>query len=193
MTRLEVLNACLATMGEKPLNSLNDPHPMRSAALGRLYTENRRRQAKGVWFNQEEITLDPSPADSRIYLPGDAISFRAPTRDTAIRAKKLYDLKNGTNLFTDSISGQLIRLVPFEDLPESAAAYYAAEVVLKFQMDYDGDSTKTRQLAADRDDAKVEYNIDHTRNRKTNLINSNVALSRLKSLSRRIRVLQYTN
>lgn len=184
MTSLEVVNACLATMGQNPINSLNDPHPMRGAATSLLYKENRRRQAVGRWYNMEQVTLTPDTIDGKIYLPGDKISFRAPTRNTVQRGRTLYDLDNGTPIFTLPVKGTLIRLVPFDDLPESAAAWIAAEVVLKFQMSYDGDSNKTKQLAIDAATAKADENIDHIRNRKTNLIDSNVGLQRLKFFTR---------
>lgn len=184
MVQLDVVNACLATMGQAPINSLNDPHPMRAAATALLYKENRRRQAVGRWYNMEQITLTPDAVDGKLYLPGDKISFRAPTRDTAIRGRVLYDLANGTPIFTKPVSGTLIRLIPFDDLPESAAAWIAAETVLKFQMSFDGDQAKMKLLAQDAAMAKAEENIDHIRNRKTNLIDSNVNLQRLKSLTR---------
>jgi hypothetical protein len=171
-------------MGEKPLNSLDDPHNMRFAALQLIDRENRRIQAIGRWYNMEDITLAPSAGDSRIYVPGDTIAFRAPTRNVTIRGRTLYDLENGTPLFEDSITGVLIRLIPFDDLPEQASQWIGASVILKFQADYDGDSQKTKLLAGDLYEAKVLENTEHIRNRKSNFIDANAGLQRLKSLTR---------
>lgn len=187
MTNLEVVNACLASMGEKPINSINDPHPMRYAATQLLYRENRRRQAVGRWYNKETIELQPDALDHKVYLPGDTIGFQTLGRQVAIRGRKLYDLKNGTDVWTENVKGTLVRLVKFDELPESAAAYIASEVVLKFQLDYDGDSTKTRQLVTDRDDAKELENVDNIRNARNNLLLSNPRLVRFNSMVRRAR------
>lgn len=187
MQTLDVLNACIATTGEHPLNAINDPHPLRFAALSLLNNESRLRQTVGRWYNMEDATLDVSPADSKIYLPGDTIGFRAPTRDVVVRGRNLYDVRHGTNIFVKPVSGTLIRLIPFESLPESAAQYIAAEVVLKFQMSYDGDSNKTGMLKVFRDDAKVLENIEHIRDRKSNFIDNNSNLQRLKAVTRRAR------
>lgn len=184
MTSLEVVNACLATMGQNPINSLNDPHPMRFVATSLLYKENRRHQATGRWYNMERVTLTPDSNDGKIYLPGDKINFRADSREVTARGRVLYDLANGTPIFTKAQKGVLIRLIPFDDLPESAAAWIASEVVLKFQMSYDGDVQKTKQLAIDAATAKAEENTDHIRNRHSNMITSNVGLQRLKSFTR---------
>lgn len=188
MNTLDVVNSCLATVGELPLNSLNDPHDMRYAATSLLVQVNKKLQSKGRWYNQEYITLQPDTVDSKVYVPGDTVSFRATNRNTVIRGRILYDLgdvyNDGTPIRSTAVHGQLIRLVPFEQLPESAAAYIAAETTLSFQMKYDGDMTKARMLQAERDAAKIEENIEHTRNRKTNLIDSNSSLQRLKYYTR---------
>jgi Tail tubular protein len=183
MQRLEVVNAMLATMGAVPLNTLEDPHAFRGACLSVLEAEDRRIQAIGWWANMENLTLNPT-TDTRIPLPGDFISVRTPKRNCVQRGRFLYDLDAGTPFFTSSVDAVVIRRVPFADLPESLAQYIAAECVLKFQRKYDGDSTKTRDLERDAGVARAEARTDHIRNRRTNLLDSNVSLQRLKSLTR---------
>lgn len=183
MQRLDVVNAMLATMGAVPLNTLEDPHAFRGACLAVLETEDRRIQAIGWWANMENLTLTPT-TDERIPLPGDFISVRTPTRNCVQRGRYLYDLDSGTPFFTAAVDAVVIRRVPFADLPESLAQYIAAECVLKFQRKYDGDSTKTRDLERDASVARAEARTDHIRNRRTNLLDSNVSLQRLKHLTR---------
>lgn len=179
MQTLTVLNQMLGTMGEAPLNTLEDPHTFRGACLSRLDSENRRIQAKGWWFNMEEVTLNPM-LDTRISLSGDTISVRTPSRNVIQRGRYLYDLEGGTPFFTSSLDVELIRLVPFESLPESAAQYVAASAVLKFQSSYDSDRAKTAELDMGMKEARIECMTEHIRNRRSNFIESNSKLQRLK-------------
>jgi hypothetical protein len=183
MQTLTVVNQMLGTMGEAPLASLEDSHAFRGACISTLEAESTRIQAKGWWFNMETVTLTPQ-VNGRISIPNDAIAVRTPTRSTAQRGRYLYDLDNGTFVFENALNDcTLIRAVTFEDLPESAAAYIAACAVLRFQTKYDGDTAKTRQLQAEEQTALVDINTDHIRNRRSNFINSNAKLMRLKSLT----------
>ncbi len=192
MHKLAVINRMLATMGEVPLNSLEDPHAFRGACLSILDAEDARIQAIGWWANMETITLQPT-TDGRIPIAGDAISVRTPTRNCVQRGRGLYDLDGGTVFFTESVDAILIRRVKFDELPESLAQYISAEAVLKFQRDYDGDSRKTADLETDASKARAEARTDHIRNRRTNLIDSNAGLQRLKSITRGARRYIYSS
>lgn len=184
MDRLAVLNACLGTMGEAPLNAITDAHPLRYAALQQLENENRRVQTIGRWFNMEKITLSPQASDSRIYLPGDGLAFRHKTRNIVKRGRTLYDLEHGTNIFTEDVEGTLVRLVPFDDLPESAQQRIGYHAIVLFQTEYDGDTAKTRMLQTTEARAVMEESREHIRNRQSNLLESNQTLQRLKSITR---------
>lgn len=186
-TELDVVNACLATMGEVPLNSLSDPHTFKGAAQDKLTDMNQRIQATGWWFNRETQTLQPNVSDNYIYVPGDTLEIREATLDVAIRGDKLIKLDGGVFEFTTAVTVTLIRLVPFEDLPHKVQAYIEARAVHAFQTTYDGDTAKTRDLAAQVQDAWYELSAESTRQAKANMINSNVGLQRIKTLVRRNR------
>lgn len=191
MQTLTVINDCLGTMGELPLNAVDDPHPYRGACVSFLTKANRELQARGWTFNREQLTLQPSAIDSGIYLPGDTINVRASVATYVQRGRRLYDTSKGSYVFTKDVDVVLVRLVPFEDLPELFAAYVAAETVLRFQNRYDGDSTKTRRLEDERDAARREAGAEETRQVQANLIDSNARLSFIKSRVRAVRGQQY--
>ena len=75
----------------------------------------------------------------------------------------------------------LVRNVPFEDLPDPAATYIAADAVLKFQTDYDGDTAKERSLNRTMEAAMVRLNILQIKNAHANFLDTNGKLARLKS------------
>lgn len=183
MQTLTVINRMLATMGEAPLASIEEDHAFRGACISTLDTESKAVQARGWWFNMEDLTLNPM-LDKRIVVPGDFLSIRTDSRDVAQRGRYLYDLSNGTLFFDRDVECKVIRHVPFADLPETAASYISAKAVLWFQMNYDGDEIRTRRLEREVNEAYAVMNIEHTRARKSNFIDSNVRLQRLKYVTR---------
>lgn len=187
MLTLTVINNMLGTMGEAPLNAVDDPHPYRAACVSILNTVNREFQARGWWFNRESLTLVPGALDSCIYLPGDAINVRTENRNYVQRYRRLYNLDGGTYVFTEAQDVTLVRLIPFEETPELYAAYCAAEATLRFQKRYDGDSAKTRDLNREQQEARIAANAEETRSVQANLIESNVRLSYIKSRIRDVR------
>lgn len=182
MLTLTVVNRMLATLGEAPLNALTDPHTFRASCLAKLDSKDSALQTKGWWFNRELLSLSPNLLDSKIYLPGDVINVMIPGRlDIVQRGRVLYDTVNGTTLFTEAVDAQVIRRVPFEDLPELVAEYIAADAVLEFQSDFDADSNKRQLLAKTYTDAKLEFNAEATRQSRYNSLDTNIRLQKLKS------------
>lgn len=185
MQTLAVINLMLGTMGELPLNSLEDSHALLPAMQGALDDANRRIQADGWWFNMEDLVLTPNPSDSSIYLPNDCLSVRTPAYNLVKRGNRIYNLTGGTYVFTQAnLKVELIREVVFEDLPEIAASYISAVAILKFQTDYDGDTAKARQLQMEVQSTHIDINTAHTRNRKSNLLITNTRLQNLKQITR---------
>ena len=199
MKTLDVVNEMLGTMGETPLNTLDDPHAFRGACLSTLARVNREVQAKGWWFNSELLTLSPSALDSSIYLPGDCLGVRVPrkatgasTRNYVKRGRRLYDTGSngdaGTYVFTADVTVDIFRLIPFEDdLDEVAANYIASQAVLQFQSKYDGDTAKGRELEkriSGPTGTFAAFQRAETQNQQVNMIESNVALQRLKRITR---------
>lgn len=187
MLKLDVVNRCLGSMGQVPLNSLTEPHRFKGAALALLTQIDKQVQAKGWWCNKECLTLSPSGLDSAVYLPGDTINVETNQRGYIQRGRRLYDRFKGTYTFTAPVSVTLIRLVPFEDLPELLAALIAADVVVRFQAEYDGDRAKAELLVSEARDARLEANAENIRQSEVNLHTSNYSLNRIKRKARGVR------
>jgi hypothetical protein len=194
MQTLDVVNEMLGTQGFRPLNALTEPHAFRGAAQSTLTRVNRAVQARGWWFNREPLTLQPSEIDSAIYLPGDAISVRHALATYVQRGGRLYNTETGNYTFESSVDLLIIRLVPFEELPELAAAHISATAVLEYQTKYDGDTAKGRQLQARINDGAghgtlCDLQSEETRSSRVNLLTSNRRLQRLKQITRAARTL----
>lgn len=190
-TSLDVVNQCLAVMGEAPLNTLAEDHAFKQAALNILDRNDGTIQSEGWWFNTEDLTLAASPADSRVYLPTDAATIRPEGSDSlryVQRGRVLYDLQGGTDRFDAgfTLAVKLVRRVPFADIPASVNAYVARKSVLDFQNEYDGDQTKTRNLAAEVNGIpgvalglKGMAEAEHIRNIRYNFVTESERLSRI--------------
>lgn len=167
MTRLEVINACLATMGESPVNDPNSDMPFVVAASSRLDETNRSMQARGWWFNKEIVKLNPQADTKQVYLPADFMSFQHPVMPPWVsqRGNRIYDNRRGEFYTTDAaqVPVAIIRLLPFEDLPYNACNYIKALTVRAFQIDYNADPLKDRRAALAELDAMAEVNAEHTR------------------------------
>lgn len=199
ITILDVVNSCLATLGEAPLNTLLEPHEFRGTAQKSLDRASRRIQSRGWWYNTEVATFSPSPVNANVQLPTDCLKWQSGTRktDTLVRGTpqpwivqrgtRLYDTRTRSFELTEDVAGELVREVPFEDLPSVMADYIAAEAVLRFQSDYDADNSKRQELTQDWQLARIEANSENIRQANVNLLGNSVRLSRIKSVTRRAR------
>lgn len=195
---LDVVNDCLATLGEAPLNTLLEPHEFRGTAQRLLTKASRRIQAPGWWFNTEAITFTPNPT-GQIVLPGDYLKWQSGVRssDMLVRSEakpwlverggRLYDTRTRSFVLTENVTGELVRELPFEQLPAIINDYVAAETVLKFQSHFDGDNSRRQELTQAWVLARTAANAENTRQLGVNFIYNNSRLSRIKRVTRRLR------
>lgn len=183
---LDVVNACLATMGEAPLNTLEDDHSYKAAAQARLRRTALDVQKKSYWFNTEFLELVPEAVSKYLYIPQDVIEVRAPQYrglSVAQRGKRLYNTGANSYQFEQSLCVQVVRALSFADLPYHAAAAVRDRAVLLFQQDYDGDGARYRELQSQAMLSMAELNAEEVRQRKPNLLQSNRTLRRIMQWS----------
>ncbi len=195
---LEVVNDCLASMGESPLNTILEPHEFKSSAQRALSKANKRIQQEGWWCNLEAATLTPSPDTGHITLPGDCLKWQSGVRNAHLgfaeskpwlgqRGLRLYDLRARSYVITETVTGELVREIPFEDLPPVLSAYISAEAVLRFQSDFDADNSKRQELAQLAAVCRTAARAEHIRQTGYNAIYLNPRLARIKSVVNRLR------
>lgn len=175
MDELDVINEMLATMGEAPLNQLDEDHPYVAAGRRFLASTNRKVQARGWWFNTEWLSMVPDATSNFVYIPEDIISAEGIRNLCAYRytqrGRRLYDVTNGTFEITENpVAIQIIREIPFDEVPPTAQDAIGQNAVLRFQKNYDADPQKTREQTQDAADAMIILKSEHTRQMKTNLI-----------------------
>lgn len=186
-TELDVVNDMLATLGESPLNSIDEDHPLTAAALRVLRMVNLGEQAKEWWFNKELITLVPDPVSKFIYTPADAISVDPVVvgQNYVQRGRRLYDTARGSYEFDVPVQCNLVRQLPFEDCPPLFQTYVSITCQIKFQKDYDGDATKASLLQQEWKVAWATFNAEHIRCVSANLLNTVSVQQKLAGIGNR--------
>lgn len=172
-TTLEVVNACIGTLGEAPLNSLDDEHPFKAPALTMLDGSRKTVLKRALWFNTEYITLQPDVTAKYIYIPNDTLHIeRVGDRSPPFsqRGRRLYDPVLARYEWDHPVYARLIRDLAFEDCPFYAQDVISLAAILRFQREYDGDTTKYQELSVDMQRAERELAAQHIREVKPNLL-----------------------
>ena len=160
---LNVVNACLGSIGELPVVELTDDHPMIAAARSRLADALVQESQIKWWFNTDWQTL-PVSNDHFVYVPADAVSVYPYGRpDLTQRGRRLWDRYNSTFEMTGPVLSIVVRNLPLEDLPPQVALLVKYATVILFQNDYDADEAKKADSARAYQKAFVTCNAEHIR------------------------------
>lgn len=190
ITQLTVVNACLASMGEEPVNSLAENNSFITAAKFALEQATLHEQSRGWYFNTETITLLPDSRNNRYYLPADVIDFSDDEINPGWlthRGNALYNSNEGEHFTgTQPIKIRIIRLLAFEDLPLMARRMTKAAAVQLFQQSYDGDTTKIQEATTEYQMAYIYLNTQHIKAVGANFLPRRG--TELRQATRRLRV-----
>ena len=187
-TELDVVNQGLSLLGQLPVNDVLTPHPAVPSILSHLAIANKQVQARKWWFNYETTTLIPQSSDSRIQIPNDVAAVDACDRRVPVsqRGRYLYNNRDGTYTFTSPVQVKLHRIVPFSELPPSAAAYVMTQTMLRMQAGLDGDGVRYRDISASDNAALMTLSAEDIRFTQANLLDRTgvqSGLSRINQLS----------
>lgn len=172
ITELQVVNACLASMGEAPANSLDEANAFITSARDALSQKLPDEQSAGWYYNTECTTIVPN-TDGEYYAPADTLGLAARVNPpwVSLRGRRLYDNRNAVYLNGDKpVKVTLIRLLPLEDCPYHAARAIRAATVIYFQQAFDGDEAKIAQAYSQYQDARRELMAEHIRAVQANML-----------------------
>lgn len=172
LSELDVVNEMLSTLGEAPLNALDEEHPLVPAARRIIRIASYRLQAETWWFNQETVTLGNDPDTGEVLVPADAIRVDPSDRSWNLvqRGRRLYDPQNATYNIGKAVPSVLVRNIPFDDLPPTAQHVVSLTAQMEFNKSYDGDETKLSMLGAALNLARATLHAEHIRNVDANLL-----------------------
>lgn len=138
-TVLEAVNQIIATIGEPPVNSVEDNGVIDAVmALQALSAVNRAVQLKGWhWNTEENYPIVPSYPEGELRLPRNTLKVDTTGADADLdlvhRGQRLYDRRNHTYQIGRSVKVEIIFLLPFEELPEAARTYITIKAGRRFQ------------------------------------------------------------
>ena len=119
MNLLQAVNYILPYLGEAPVTSLDIRHPTVAMVLDNINTSRTRLLAKGWWFNELNTTLFPS-SEGDMPAPTAALAIYSD-KNIEERDNRLYNIDEGSYLFTEPLKVKIIEDLLFEQLPTYAA------------------------------------------------------------------------
>ena len=122
-TELSAVNSILGAIGQAPLTTLNFDNPEVSFIFNLLRDANVDTQSEGWHFNTENHVTFARDANGKIAIGSDILSMdlhdnqARRTFDLVRRSGFLYDKIKHTDVFTQDLDLDIVRLYNFEDLP----------------------------------------------------------------------------
>lgn len=137
LTKLEGINICLSSMGEPAINALDDAGIDAQMASDLIDEQSRTVQLIGWHWNREKHSFKPDMQTGAINLPNNVAKVDSvdgsSNIDVVQRGLRLFDRGNNTYSFTDSITLELVVILPFDELPMAARAYIAYNSAMVLQ------------------------------------------------------------
>ena len=134
---LSAVNIMLGVIGESPINSLASISGVSDAvtALQVLNEISTTVQTEGWAFNTEKNWTFLPDATGTLALPDNILQVDPVNTSLQVvqRGNRLYDLKNHTYTFTESLALDCVLLFEFNDLPQAARYYIAVRAARVFQ------------------------------------------------------------
>lgn len=169
LTKLQVINAMLGSVGESPLNSLDDEENELLVQALQLYDRTLEEVlSEGWWFNTELAVLSYDQNSDRVKVPNDALVVRAENPNYVVRGLALYDTSKG-DYVKKNVKVELIRLLPIEQIPSPACYLVETACSLAFIRYYDADTSKINQLNSFYEKNRADTMRMHNKCRRTNV------------------------
>jgi hypothetical protein len=152
-TELEAVNSMLATIGEAPVNTLDNSGLIDVAQARATLAEVSRKIQAGDWhFNREDNYILTPDYNGIIQVPFGVLKIdtvmESQDIDITVRGNKIYNRKDHTFVFEKALHVDMTVLLEWEDLPEPARQYIVARASREFQRRVVGSGTLD-QFAAD--------------------------------------------
>lgn len=184
-TELEAINTILSVIGESPISSMADISSVADAVTAQsiLSEVSRQVQTKGWHFNTEiDFELTPEAYSKEILVPSNVlrVDTSGDDRETDVvqRGNRLYDRKKHTFLFDRSLKCELVVLLPFDQLPQSARHYITIKAARIFQSRTVGSEALYEFTAIDERDAMLDLKRSEGITGDHNILTSNPTVFR---------------
>ena len=181
VTRLEIVQHMLFTVGEQIVVTVNSQHPSIIQAAGILDSTYADFSGRSWWFNTEynmELAMDDTgkvtiPANAKsVEIVGAGASPIANRAQYAVRGGKIYDTINHTFILNTALMANVTIALNVEDLPHVAGTYLKHKAAETMYISDDGDSIKMDKLAIKVSEAWHLLKAEELRLSNVNALNS---------------------
>ena len=173
-TELEAVNSIIGTIGDSPISSLEVSNSVSAETAKFVLNEISRDVQMTGWHFNTDVDYPITPdVDGYLQVAVNVLKIdptkEYPDYDLAQRGSRMYDRKEHTYVFTETIEFNVVWFLAFTDLPEAARRYItirAARVFADRQLssevihgftENDEIMARAQFLEADADNA--DYNI----------------------------------
>lgn len=147
-SELDAVNQMLGHIGESPVNSIasSTSLPISASTAQNVLTEVSREVQSEGWFFNYEKNVELIPSNSTITVGEDVLDLDPIDKQVDIvqRGTTLFDRRNNTTTITETIKVNLIRLLEWTSLPETARRY----ITLRASRVFQGRMVGSRELEA---------------------------------------------
>ncbi|MCA2979539.1 MAG: hypothetical protein INH37_14785 [Myxococcaceae bacterium] len=178
-TELEAVNAMLIGIGEDPVNSLDTAATADVAVAKQILREvSREVQSDGWDFNSETEFPLTRGQDGTITVPPNVLSLdisdsMSARFDITVRGRKVYDKVAHGFTFAEDLKVDVVWLLEFEELPETARRYIALAAAERFQKRVLGSTNVDRGLKEDLAMAQAIFMGDEGKRADDNILSGN--------------------
>lgn len=183
---LSAVNSMLSVIGESPVNSLDDGIVDAVVARQILSEVSREVQAHSWhWNTDKSFTLALSFPEGFAYIPENTLMVDTVGKDAGIdvvqRGNRLYDRVNHTFKFTAPLTVDIVRLLPFDQLPEQGRHYIMIRAGRIFQDRMVGSAALNGFNASDEQRSWAILRSHQTRTAGYNMLNGSWSVGRVLS------------
>jgi len=130
---LDAVNELLSSVGEDPIENLDNCPPSARTALNVPRTTARDFQQETYWFNHEaDYELKPDVTTEEITLSANILNAVSYEGNHIVRGNRLYNLETKSFKFKQPVKCEVTFHLPWAELPAVARRYITALSVEKF-------------------------------------------------------------
>jgi len=179
-TELDAVNAMLASVGESPVSSISGDFVDASVAQQLLTQESRRTQLHGWTFNTDLGRILSPDNDGIIYIDKNVLKFITQDTNIVHRKDRLYDRSTQSDVFTSTVTADLVVFLPWDFLPEALRTFIYMRASRRFQNRLNGVAEDARFMTADEKSAWAGLLNAEAEVAQYNALTSNLLTQRMK-------------
>lgn len=183
MTKLEAINRILISMGELPVEELDESLTEVALASTHIDMASREVQLDSWYFNTEWAVLIPDNK-GHILIPFDVVRVIDLPPHISVIHNKLYDNISQSFIFKRDIQCRIIKVLDFEDIPATFALWITLRAAKKYQNNTLTSPSLAENLQREETEAMLSAKREHREITRPNVMGRNGKFSIAKVLRR---------